>query len=339
MLRKQYSLLVVVIPVVVALAPFRGMAEENSDWKNQLLNEVPQHWKDYLQFASSLQVTVTASIFDDNQQSPKRKQVIRQEYKQSSGVALHVYQVLEPKMEAEVEGVNPSYSFKLKRSNPDRGWRITGLDFHVQPSASSAALKKLQEENLRFGVCNCLTLLNLWLPTLIQDPDFNISEIRPQESDGRQVIRIDFAYPKADKDYPVKGALKIKGGWMVLDPEHDWILREYLLHTGQPQKYYIHRVFQIREGSYHHPIITKTTSRTVDKGESPWQSVSEAQFETVEQSDVPFEEFTLTAFGLPEPPGIEWKKPFPWYLVVGGVGIACLGIFFFLRGRAKRLKV
>jgi hypothetical protein len=55
--------------------------------------------------------------------------------------------------------------------------------------------------------------------------------------------------------------------------------------------------------------------------------------------DPPESDFTLSAFGLPEPPGIEWNKPFPWYLVFAGIGTACLGVFFFLRSRSKRVKV
>jgi hypothetical protein len=35
-------------------------------------------------------------------------------------------------------------------------------------------------------------------------------------------------------------------------------------------------------------------------------------------------EFTLTAFGLPEPPGIEWKKPMPVYLWVIAAAVGCL---------------
>jgi hypothetical protein len=54
--------------------------------------------------------------------------------------------------------------------------------------------------------------------------------------------------------------------------------------------------------------------------------------------DPPERDFTLSAFGLPEPPGIEWKKPFPWYLVFASIGTACLGVFFFLRARGHRLR-
>ena len=51
--------------------------------------------------------------------------------------------------------------------------------------------------------------------------------------------------------------------------------------------------------------------------------------------DLPESDFTLSAFGFPEPPGVEWKKPFPYYLVAAGVGVVCMGVFFFLRLRSQ----
>jgi hypothetical protein len=38
----------------------------------------------------------------------------------------------------------------------------------------------------------------------------------------------------------------------------------------------------------------------------------------------PDEEFTLSAFGLPEPRGLEWKKPTRWYLWLAVGGSVCL---------------
>jgi hypothetical protein len=37
--------------------------------------------------------------------------------------------------------------------------------------------------------------------------------------------------------------------------------------------------------------------------------------------------FRLSAFGLPEPPGVEWKKPTPWWLWIslGGIAMLVLG--------------
>ena len=52
----------------------------------------------------------------------------------------------------------------------------------------------------------------------------------------------------------------------------------------------------------------------------------------------PDEEFTLSAFGLPEPFGMESRST-PWYVWAGGVAIACLvlgGVVAWLRKRLAR---
>ena len=45
--------------------------------------------------------------------------------------------------------------------------------------------------------------------------------------------------------------------------------------------------------------------------------------------------FTLTAFGLPEPYGVVWKKPIPWSLWFIGGGIAFLALGWCFRRRAR----
>ena len=45
-----------------------------------------------------------------------------------------------------------------------------------------------------------------------------------------------------------------------------------------------------------------------------------------QDANLPETDFTLSAFGLPEPFGIEWEKPTPWwlYLICGGLGVIVL---------------
>ncbi|MCS6977776.1 MAG: hypothetical protein NZM31_12325, partial [Gemmatales bacterium] len=53
----------------------------------------------------------------------------------------------------------------------------------------------------------------------------------------------------------------------------------------------------------------------------------------------PESEFTLSAFGLPEPPGVTWERPTPWWLYGIAVGLALVvlsGILFRVFGRLRR---
>lgn len=122
---------------------------------------------------------------------------------------------------------------------------------------------------------------------------------------------------------------------MVLDPEHDWIMREYMVHTGQSENNCFHHTFQIREGTDRHPIITRHTQQFFNKDEI--QSIEEAELQTVERLDAPIEEFKLSAFGLPEPPGRQVAKS-RLHLRLALVGLVCLGIAALIRWRYRRAK-
>lgn len=50
----------------------------------------------------------------------------------------------------------------------------------------------------------------------------------------------------------------------------------------------------------------------------------------------PESDFTLTAFGLPEPYGVVWKKPIPWYLWFIGAGLVLLALGWFFKRRIQR---
>jgi hypothetical protein len=323
--------------VVTFLFTEECLAQEKIDWKERFFAEAPKRWVDYLHFAHSLQVTETANRFQGADRSPMIS--VCTQYKQTKGASMYVSyrEFFGPnKSEAVAEGFNPSYSFKLKRPNPHSGWVITQLNVLGQTSTFSDEQRQLQESLLQ-DVCDCLRLDNLWLPTLIHDQAFKITAVKPQEIDGLPVVRFDFDYPKPDKDYPHKGAMHIKGGWMVIDPEHDWILRDYLVHTSRPENYFIRKTFQIRQGTNNHPIITHFTSEVVSKGEKPFESIGKGEWETVEQSDVPLEEFTLSAFGLPEPPGTQAHGS-RLHLWIALVGIVCLGIAALIRWQIRRTR-
>lgn len=309
----------------------QSMAQESADWKDRFYAEAPNRWEEYLRFARSLQMTQTIKgHITDNK--GKRSHVLRNEIKQTKGCFLFLDQHSLPEFKEEVEGFNPSYSFKLIRRNPDKGWIIKELVLSDQPPTFSDKQSKFQEKILGYANA-CLRLVPLPLPTITNNPDFKITRITSQEIDGRSLPRFDFEY---HRDYPSVGRW-IKGGWMVLDPEHDWILREYLVHQGQPEKSFYHYAFQVREGTDRHPIITRETWQVLSKGEKPYESIGETEWQVVEQSEVPLEEFTLSAFGLPEPPGIKVEQS-RLHLWIALGGILCIAIAAIIRWQTRRAR-
>ena len=65
---------------------------------------------------------------------------------------------------------------------------------------------------------------------------------------------------------------------------------------------------KLSEKEYEEKSITRL-KKTINAVVTP---LEETEDEAHLSLDAPEREFTLSAFGLPEPPGIEWEKPFPW---------------------------
>jgi len=114
------------------------------------------------------------------------------------------------------------------------------------------------------------------------------------------------------------------------------IKSHHVLRTGEAETIldWSRDLTKIKENEYRRETLTQ-----LKKKSNSLVTLLEETKETTDFSlnDPPESEFTLSAFGLPEPPGIEWKKPFPWYLVLATIGALCLAVFLFLRSRAKRL--
>lgn len=324
--------------VAVALISGQSLAQENTDWKDRLFAEAPRRWEDYCRFARSLQVTKTGTSSVKNGKDQPTKSDFRVEYKQTKGACLVLRQTIEPEFQATVEGGNPSYLFELIRRSPDKGWVIKKLVVSGESTTFSDEQRKLQEEQLR-TLCDCIKLGAHPLPMIINDPDFKITGVKPQETDACTLVRFDFEYPKPDnKDYPFRGGMRIKGGWMILDPEHDWILREYRIHDGLPEKFFDHVTFQVREGTDRHPIVTHQKWEMVSIKNGGYENIGGSEWQQIEKWDVPLEEFTLSAFGLPEPPGMNVQES-RLHLWIALGGISCIGIAALIRWQARRARV
>ena len=235
--------------VALGVLPSGANGQDGLDLERRFLTEAPQRWEDYLRFARRLQVSIP------------RKSHSRTEYKQADGAALYI-------SDHEVEGSNPSYSFRLERPSSERSWRLADLQMANVTVKPHDVRMKVQERVLR-DICSCLTVWNLWLPSLIQDPDFKIKSVHPHPQKQGEWIRVEFEYRKRWDDYPIQGGWRITRGWMALDPTHDWILREFAVNykstPGDREEALAYKRFDIKEGTDRHPIITRTEFRITGK--------------------------------------------------------------------------
>jgi hypothetical protein len=163
----------------------------------------------------------------------------------------------------------------------------------------------------------------------MQSPGFKLLEVARAEDEGPGYVRMRFNLSDSEED---KKGLALRGGWVLLDSKHDWVVRKAQLQRlpeGKPTELTIENDF--KDGSEGNPIITRARQYSIRKvnGKFVYSYEIVANFDLHEQVSVPEHEFMLSAYGLPEPYGSE-PAPTRWYLWVGLAGFICLMTGLFL---------
>ena len=237
-----------------------------------------------------------------------------------------------------VTGVNPKYAFQLKRTIGSSEWVMDQIDMGGDGSKLPLGNGMTQQQSANMHILAHFRVFDphLALERLIERPNFRATKTAPVVVDGIDMVRIDFECPYPIEKRKEPGFSAVQGGHMVLDPKHLWCLKEYSVRTNDSaSRRTFSRKFDYATGPDQFPILREV--RTHQLGYHPdgkdWftcESVVKSEFQ---YSPSAFEdrEMTLSAFGLPEPIGIEPPpKPTPryvWFLVAAGA-LALLAILF-----------
>lgn len=298
-----------------------ALAGDSDALLGRFRSEAPPAWERYLEFANRLQGQITAHDIIGG--APKHSRLI--DIKQNARCALLQNQALAGKdTKGEVKAVNAKYSFSLRRNTKDSSWSVTRVvtDKHgneVDPfdkdvlwavRANMQALVKVRE---------------LTLPELVRSPTFRVLAVKPAGSEGELVdIEFDNAHP-VDPDQPDFSS--VQGGMLTLAPKQSWTLRRATLRckylngsgTGEIQA-------EPASPGSSFPVPRRVTTRLVTKtdGGKSIAVMAEAAYD-VGEGDPPDSEFTLTAFGFPEPK-LAGRRPVytRWYVLASVVGIILL---------------
>ncbi|MEM4721704.1 MAG: hypothetical protein QXT73_06570 [Candidatus Methanomethylicaceae archaeon] len=187
-------------------------------------------------------------------------------------------------------------------------------------------------------------LYKISLEQLVKQPGFEVVHAEQIDKGQQQLVRVEFRSPKK---VAVLGSSSIdycyENGWIIFDPERYWIPLEYKASVtwlgAQEIKTEEHGAMEYTKISHELPVLKQMDGRI--KGKSTKGIPVELDFvfrtEYLIREYVPsVEEFTLSAFGLPEPVGVEWERPVRWYLWLTLAGMVCLvagGVFYWLSRR------
>jgi hypothetical protein len=217
-------------------------------------------------------------------------------------------------------GENSRYVFELVRASETKPWAIQAV---TKKTDESLQIFKDGRKKDAGGLLIFKPFV-FGMPEMFRMSAFEAVDVVSAPQDGQELVRITFRYSPEDREND-----RLRGGILVLDPSRDWVIRraeldlEAIGETTGPWKY-IHE-YQYKDGPNGHPLLTRTELRNSqwDRGAISYEFYSVGETNMHERKVIPESEFTLSAYGLPEP---DWAPPKRtlWYLWLGLAGILCL---------------
>ncbi len=310
----------------------RAFAQDDASWKDRFQAEAPPAWEKYRTRAKRFQ----GSLERTTVRLPNREVVDRDrcEIKQRDGCALFLAQDLEggdpPNHKGLVLGINSRYGFELSRQTLTAPWTVANLGTDLSQGMTFRFASPPTEAVVQWTTFPTTLAMIPYFPMVgIEGPGFTLKRVTPTTRNDGQV-KVEFAYrPPTDKPR----IPSIKNGWVLYDPQRSWTIREYNVQAVWAEKVVASVVvaYEYKEAADGFPIPQRVIRRMTPIGGVD----AERRYEfDLEEADVPESDFTLSAFGLPEPTGVE--RPTRWYLWAAVLGFGCLGLAVVLRWRARR---
>jgi hypothetical protein len=301
-------------------------------WQGRFQQEAPQSWDRYRARATRIQGSFTltfASLMPDRQVTAKW----RIEFKQREGCALYLQQSEmdnEKDREGWLRAVNPTCAFELHRKTPDSPWAIARVQVDV--SGGAPFRDDPREDVDIWSTCPFnFALVFTPLRVIAKDPGFTVVRVTPLVRDGREWAKVEF-------EYSSQGNARIPSvaGWVLYDPDRYWVIGEYdlqLYWKVNGAKATTAATYEYKDTGDGFPILTRI-DKHFKRPDKSYESEDTYEFD-LRQADVLESDFTLSAFGFPEPVGLE-RPPIRWYIWAAVLGFVCLGLAALLRWRARR---
>lgn len=280
----------------------------DDELKQRFLAEAPEAWNQYRVRAEHIQGAVRFTQMERG----RSERALRSDERQIKSFGRNAL-VMTERVNRDSEGlttavgVNSDYAFRLQFDSDTQQWILTDLDRDIQDLERSSLAKDPRE--LALGhVCRGMRVLGTWLPEMIADPGFRVHQVTTAERDDTQLVRIEFDYePQQPANNPVRG------GAILLDPSRYWLIREAEVRAfwmpGDEGIITIEAEYADDEVNSF-PLLTRYVAhvdsqlsgdRAEEAGTSEVHHDWVWDFDLRELEKASEQEFTLAAFGLPEP--------------------------------------
>ena len=263
-------------------------------------------WTDYMVKAAYLHGVRVTSYVDDGIDAPMRD--IVKSLRNARGIVVIRYRMASsepsPTTEWTAHLLNEKYACELRRDSGDSPWVLQNIQMAPKPSTLASGGRTLLSLGAR---CTMEAL-----PDAVALPGFQIVSLAPSTEQVPGMYLLKCMLSRDDVAPPRRIVATV-----VLDADHFWCVKacafeesigDKVYLSGQAENRYVKvdGIPQPRE---------RRTEFTLTVGRSHNHHVWTDEYQLSVPSRLPLEsDFTLSAFGLPEPFGVTWERPTPWWL-------------------------
>jgi hypothetical protein len=183
------------------------------------------------------------------------------------------------------------------------------------------------------GACLGQTLWGTWLPLLVLSPDFKLIRATYMGNEG-ELVKVEFQFEPKER---TRGNAPARSGMVVLDTRRYWLIREaetkanfnYVAAVGQDKtptiatatgKLKIVNTFgSYTDGALSVPFVSHQVMRVSNPNDGEGNPREDDWITDMEMHAAPSidpKEFTLSAFGLPEPGEVRHNRPWLFWAVL-----------------------
>jgi hypothetical protein len=293
------------------------------------LDKIKQDWTRYREFAKTWSGTCTSNLTKNDKLFIAHVSQIRQ----LDGMQVCVRQFSafdQPKYDkyGYVWGYNAKYAFSLFRRAKGEPWIMTGISDSRKVGDSTTA-------EARGAVNSCLQgILNVRedLDQIVIHPMFKLKKLS-----GTDVVTLEFECPHPLESKPF---FSVQSGTLKLDALNHHVLLEGNLSyrfSGNDVRCDYVTEYAESNSSFRLPKRTIERAKNLEPNTSKVvsQSFRENTFQLkADDRDVTDRDFTLTAYGLPEPYSTQSGSSVNWWYFLGAAGVGILVLSYFLKRRS-----